>query len=466
MWRERTAFRWGRQRAALIAVLCLAGITPAFGQTLNDALTLAYQTNRTLNAERAKLRGTDEGVPQALSGYRPQVSAELSAGLQRVRNLFPGVGTISSTLHPWTAGITVNQTIFDGFRTANTVRQAESQVSAGRELLRNVEQNVLLDAVNAYVNVARDQMLVEVQRASLSLLRETHAVTKRRYDSGDVTPTDVAQAEARMSRGVAELNGAEVSLAVSQATYHQVIGVTPGRLAPADPVDALLPRTREEAIEISYREHPAVLEASYNADIAQFAVKIAEAGLLPTISVQGSISRNVNTDTTFGTSRTDLASVMGTMGIPLYDGGLTASKIRQAKELMTQRRIEFDLTRTQVLTGIVAAWATFEGSRIVIAAAQAEARAAELALDGVRKEAQGGQRTTIDVLNALQDLTSARARLAQARRDRVVASYTLLSAVGRLDHKRLGLVTPDYEAELHYHQVRDVWHGLRTPDGK
>jgi outer membrane protein len=451
--------------SAAFALACALAV-PARAETLAEALAHTYQTNRTLSAERAKVRAADEGVPQALAAYRPQVTVGASGGLQAVRNLLPGIGEVSTTLKPWTAGVTINQTIYNGLRTGNAVRQAEAQVQAAREALRGIEQDVLLDAVNAYSNVGRDRTLIEVQRANVNLLREMNGVTRRRYDAGDVTPTDVAQTEARMSRGAAELNAAEIALAVSQAAYYQVIGLSPGRVIPAEPVDALLPRTREEAIEVGYREHPAVLVANYNLDAAQFAVKIAEGVLLPTLSAQGSVSRNVQTDTTLGTSRTDQASIVGQLAIPIYDGGLAASQVRQAKEIYGQRRIEFDVARTQVATAIVGAWAAYEGARVAINAAQAEARAAATALAGVRKEAEGGQRTTIDVLNALQDQSGARARFVQAQRDRVVASYTLLSAIGRLDHRRLGLSTPEYDPVTNYQQVRDAWGGVRTPSGK
>jgi outer membrane protein len=208
---------------ALVGVLLCVG-SAARGETLSDALIRAYQGNPQLNAERARQRATDEGVPQALSGYRPQLSLGLSAGLQGVRNLLPqGGGTQSANLQPWSAGATISQTLYNGNKTANQVRQAEAQVQGGREQLRAVEQGVLLDAVTAYMSVLANQSLVEAQRTNVQFLRETLQTTHKRYDAGDVTPTDVAQAEARLNRGIADLNAAEVNFAVSQATYTQVI---------------------------------------------------------------------------------------------------------------------------------------------------------------------------------------------------------------------------------------------------
>ena len=456
-----------RCRSVALALLFVAGAQPVCAQTLPGALVYAYQNNPQLNAERARQRATDENVPQALAGYRPQVTASVSAGLLAVRNLIPGNTVQSATLLPWAVGVTVGQTIFNGFKTANTVRQAESQVRAGREALRNMEQQIFLDVVSAYTNVFAAQSLVEAQRVSVNFLRETLAATRRRYDAGDVTPTDVAQAEARLARGQADLNTAEVALAVARATYQQVVGLPPPlALVPALPLDRLTPGTRDQSMAIGRREHPTLVGATFDVDTAQAAIRIAESALFPTVTVQGTVSRNVSTDTTLGTTRSDIASIIGTGTIPLYDGGLAASQIRQAKENLAKVRIDLDRTRTQVDTAVVAAWVTNEGARIGVTASEAEVRAATLALDGVRREALAGQRTTLDVLNSLQDLTAAKARLIQAQRDRVLASYTLLAAIGRLDHKHLVLATPDYDPVVHYQQVRDVWHGLRTPSGQ
>jgi outer membrane protein len=452
----------------LIALLAIAIFAPqpARAESLLDALVRAYQGNPQLNAERAKLRGTDEGVPQALAGYRPQVTVGLSAGLISLRNLLPDSTSQSALLKPWTAGVTINQTLFNGYKTGNSVRQAEAQVRSGRESLRAVEQSVLLDGATAYMSVLSNQSLVEAQRINVTFLRQTLDTTRTRLRVGDVPPTDVAQAEARFARATADLNNAEVALVISQATYAQVIGVRPGRLVAAEPADRLLPHAREEALAVARRENPAVVGATYDLDVAQFAVGIAESGLYPTLGVQGNVSRSVQTDTTLGTSRTDQASVMGTLNVPIYDGGVAASQVRQAKEGLSQARTQLDRVRTQAETAAIAAWATHEGAKVSLAAAQTEVRAATIALDGVQKEALAGKRTTLDVLNSQQDLMQARARLIAAQQDRVVASYTLLSALGRLDRVHLALDSPDYDPQTHYQQVRDAWHGLRTPSGK
>ncbi|SNT59054.1 TolC family outer membrane protein [Tardiphaga sp. 37S4] len=438
----------------------------ARAETVSEALAKAYQSNPQLNGERARQRATDENVPQAMAGYRPQVAATLSYGLQAVRNLLVDNTIQGATLKPWTIGVTVTQTLYNGNKTANSVRVAELQVQSGREALRNVGQGVLLDAVVAYTNVLANQSLVEAQRTNVTSLRETLGIAQKRLNAGDVTPTDTSQAEARLARGQADLNAAEVNLAISQATYTQVIGAAPSRLSPAEPMDRLLPRNRDDAVNQAFKAHPAVLAAGYDVDVATTTIKVAESSLLPTLTLQGSASKSSQSDPTLGTFGTDQASIVGQLTAPIYDGGLGAAQTRQAKELSSVSRLVLEQVRNQARTAVVGAWVSNEGAKTAVSAAEAEVRAAGVALQGVQREAQGGQRTTVDVLNSQQDLVQAKARLIGAQRDRVIASYSLLSAIGRLDVKTLGLNTPDYLPEVHYHQVRDAWHGLRTPSGQ
>jgi outer membrane protein len=462
----------GMESWSIRSLLCLAAIVntsviaPSAAETLPEALVKAYQSNPQLNADRARQRATDENVPQALAGYRPQVALTLSAGLQAVRDLLPDNTVQGATLRPWTIGVTVTQVLFNGFKTSSSVRVAEFQVQSGREALRNVGQGVLLNAVTAYMDVLANQALVEAQRTNVAVLREIQATTKTRLDSGDVTPTDTAQADARLNRGLADLNAAEVALAISKATYTQIIGETPSQLVPAVTVDRLSPNTLAATTDAATHEHPAVLGAGYDVDVAQTTISVAESSLLPTVAVQASASRQAQSDPTLSTSNTDQASILGQINVPIYDGGTAASQTRQAKEVASQSRMVLEQVRNQSRLAVTSAWISNEGTKVALTAAESEVHAAEIALQGVRREALGGQRTTIDVLNAQQDLTNARTRLIQSQHDRVIASYTLLSAVGRLDVHVLNLNTPDYLPEVHYHQVRDAWHGVRTPSGQ
>src|SRR3984885_3052752 len=287
----------------------LTAVVSSAAETLPEALAKAYQSNPALNADRARQRGTDENVPQALAGYRPQIVASLSAGLQAVRNLLPDNTIQGATLRPWTIGLTVSQVLYNGNKTANSVRVAEFQVKSGREALRNVGQGVLLDAVTAYMNVLANQALVGAQRTNVTVLREIQATTKRRLDAGDVTPTDTAQADSRLSRGLADLNAAEVVLAISKATYTQVIGQAPSQLVAATTVDGLSPNALAAATETAGHENPAILGAGFDVDVAQTTIRVAESSLLPTVAVQANASRQVQSDPTLSTSNTDQASI-------------------------------------------------------------------------------------------------------------------------------------------------------------
>ncbi|MDB5563477.1 MAG: transporter, partial [Tardiphaga sp.] len=306
-------------------------VVDARAETVPEALVKAYQSNPQLNAERARQRSTDENVPQAMAGYRPQVVATLGVGLQAVKDLLPDNTIQGATLKPWTIGVTVTQTLFNGFKTANSVRVAELQVQSGREALRNVGQGVLLEAVTAYTNVLANQSLVDAQRTNVTSLKETLGIAQKRLNAGDVTPTDTSQAEARLARGMADLNAAEVNLAISQATYAQIIGNAPSRLSPAEPVDRLLPRSREDAVALAFKGHPAVIAAGFDVDVASTTIHVAESSLYPTVTLQGSASRASQSDATLGTFRTDQASIIGQVTAPIYDGGLAAAQTRQAK---------------------------------------------------------------------------------------------------------------------------------------
>ncbi|AEI02551.1 outer membrane efflux protein TolC [Afipia carboxidovorans OM5] len=462
--------RHSGQRCGAVAGLLMlgvaAGVQPVAGETLPEALAKAYQSSPQLNAQRAQQRATDENVPQALAGYRPQIVASLSAGLQTVRNTLPDNAIQAQGQKPWQIGVTVTQTLFNGFKTSSSVRVAEFQVLSGREALRNIGQGVLLDAVTAYMNVIANQALVETQKLNVQFLRETLGVARTRLEAGDVTPTDTAQAEARLSRGLADLNAAQVALQISEATYAQVIGSPPGRLAPAPTVDRFIPHSQQAAIDRATRQNPAVIAASYDVDVATATISVAESSLLPQVNVQGTVSRQSDGDPFLSVKRSDQATVLGQINVPIYDGGLAASQTRQAKEVVMQSRQVLEQVRNQARTAALSAYITNEGAKVGLSAAESEVKAATVALAGVRREAQAGQRTTLDVLNSQADLTAARSRQILSQRDRVIASYTLLSAIGKLDVRTLGLNTPDYLPEVHYHQVRDAWHGLRTPSGQ
>ena len=467
-----------RRKLEVLAIFAASWLCalPAYAQTLESALVQAYLNNPSLNSQRAQVRATDENVPQALSGYRPRVSANVTGGevtssttTKSPSVLNPGTSvysTLSGYNSPVQAGVTATQTLFNGFQTANRTRQAESQVLAAREALRITEQTVLLNAVTAYMNLLRDAAILDLQRRNVEVLQEQLRQTRDRFNVGEVTRTDVAQAESRLAGGRSQVLTAEANYKSSVATYRQVIGAEPGRLTPASPVDRFSPHNLNAAVSTAISTHPSVASAQFNVDAALLAVKVAEGALYPTLSVSGNFTKNWLSTQSLNIMDAYQASVLGTLSVPIYQGGAEYSLIRQAKETLGQKRLDLDSARDQTRQTVVQSWGLLDAAKANIEATQAQVQAAEIALNGVREEARVGQRTTLDVLNAQQELVNARVSLVGAQRDRVVASYTLLSAVGRLSPEVLGLRVPTYDARVHYHQVRDSWAGVRNPDGR
>jgi outer membrane protein len=430
---------------------------------LQSALAQAYRNNPQLNAERARVRATDETVPQALSGYRPTISATADIGIQHLESTTSSGGLSGDTV-PRGAGITATQTLFNGFRTGNRTRAAESGVFAGREGLRLIEQTVLLDTATQYMNVLRDTAILDLQRRNVEVLEEQLRQTRDRFNVGEVTRTDVAQSESRLAAARSSALVAESNLVASRAAFRRVVGVDPAGLTAGMPVDRLSPRSLAAAVSRGISEHPQITAAMYGVDVQLLQVKIAEGALYPTVTVQGSLQQRY--DSSPSTQNTFSASMVGQISIPIYQGGAEYSLIRQSKETLGQQRLNLELQRDQVRQTVVQAWGQLSAAKAQIQAAQAQVSAAEIALNGVREEARVGQRTTLDVLNAQQELVNARVALVTAQRDRVVASYTLLSSTGRLGPQTLGLGVESYDARVHYHQVRDAWFGVRTPDGR
>jgi outer membrane protein len=465
MLRGRRRYLFALQASAAISVLLSAGL-PAGAETLEQALVQSYQNNPQLNAQRAAARATDENVAIALGGYRPRVTATSSLSEVYLENVARGAGRTAGENAVTTVGATGTQTLFNGFQTGNRTRQAESQVFSARETLRNTEQTVLLSAVTAYMNLLRDGAVLELQRSNVNVLEATLRQTRDRFSAGEVTRTDVAQAESRLAAGRSQLLTAESNYVTSKAQYRQVIGLEAGKLTPAMPVDRFSPRTLVAARARAATEHPTITVANYNVDVAVFQVKVAEGALYPTLQLQGSVNKSFGSTTNLNSLQNFSASVGGQLSVPIYQGGQEYATIRQAKETLGQRRLDLDTARDQVQSTVTQAWGQLEAAKAQIESTTAQVNAAEIALNGVREEARVGQRTTLDVLNAQQDLVNARVALVTAQRDRVVASYTVLAATGAFSPQVLGLKVQSYDPVTHYHQVRDSWAGVRTPDGR
>ena len=463
----------------ICAVIGGGGISQAANaETIGDALTNAYNHNPSLNSGRANLRAVDEGVPIAKAGMRPRVSVNSYLGAQQNRfvqrqddltipddpnrytvwNLQEGRSVARS------AGITVEQPIFDGFKAKNTMSAAESAVFAEQQRLRFLEQKVLFDAASTYMNVLRDTAALKLQQNHVMVLEEQLRQTKERFEAGQITLTDVAQAQSRLAAGQAQESAARAMLETSIGAYQQVVGQLPKKLAPAAPIDKFLPRTREEAERIAASEHPMILAALHDADASDFDIKSIEADFLPKLSIVADVFTQTNMNIIY--DRNIAGMIGGRLNVPLYDGGSTSAQLRQAKEIAGKKKLDADVARAEIMSLTRATWANLQSSRTRMIAAQAQITAAERALYGVREEAKAGLRTTLEILNAQQELLNARIALIIAQRERVVASYGLMATIGRLSMDNLGVGAAYYEPERHYNQVKDSWGGGAGSSGR
>jgi outer membrane protein len=434
---------------------------------MEGALLRAYRNNPQLNAQRASVRVTDEAVPQALAGYRPKVAGTFTAGVGYIDQLADG--SVGKKIEqgdqtPHSAALTVTQTIYNGNQTANKTRAAESQVFGAREGLRLMEQSVLLAAATIYMDYLRDAAILEVQRSNTHVLELTLKQTRDRYSAGLVTPTDVAQSEAQLAAAKSQELAAVSTLTTTRANFRRIIGIEPANLQPASPVDRYLPQTVGGAIELALRQNPNVTAAMYGVDVSFLTVKINEGALYPTVSLQATVAKvwdpNITTINQF------TAAANAQLNVPVYQGGAEYSLIRQSKETLAQQRLTLEQVRDQARSDLVTAWGQLLAGKAQVTAAQSQVDASEIAYLGTSKEAQVGQRTVIDILNAQQTLVNARVALVTAQHDRVVASYAVLNAIGRLSPQVLHLSTQTYDASVHYQQVRDNWVGVSTPDGR
>ncbi|VAW10153.1 Type I secretion outer membrane protein, TolC family [hydrothermal vent metagenome] len=435
--------------------------SPAVADTLRDALAQAYANNPELGAERAQLRATDEGVPQALSGYRPNISAALDYGGKRSNSItFQGPVRLKSSTytHPRGYSVSITQNVFDGFRTRNRTAQAEANVQAGRGILLNTEQNVLLSAATAFLDVRRDMAIVRLRTSNVEVLREEVKSTRARFDVGELTRTDVAQADARVSRAISELSAGRADLATSRAVYEQIVGRAPGRLAAPPNMVSRLPRSVQSAYQIAQDDHPAIRSALFTVEAGDRNVDAITGEFLPTVSVEGTYSDRW--EAAGPESSSDATTIMGRLTIPIYQAGAVSSRLRAAKQTNTQRRLEVENIRNQVRASVSSAWAGLKATRAQIVADNQQVRAAGVALDGVRQEASVGQRTTLDVLDAQQEALNAQVTLEITRRNEQVATFNLLAAIGQLNADAMGLAVARYDPAVNYDNVRGKWFGI------
>ena len=467
-----------RLRGGVAFAIALLVVTvfgrPASAETLEQALADAYLINPVLNAERARLRATDEQVALAKSGLRPFVSgsADWNYVNQNSRSSGGGGGgdaiglgagglTTDGVTHPHGYSVQLTQPLFEGFQNLNAIRQAKSTVQAAREALRTVEQTVLLDAATAYVNVVRDQAIVRLRENDVLVLTEQLKATKDRFEVGEVTRTDVAQAEARRSEALATLAAAQANLKTSRAAYEQIIGHPPENLVTPASIRHLLPSSINEAMTLGDGENPIILAAVYNEESSLYAVQQIMGEMLPVVTLEAQYEKRFDESKTL--KELETTTVTGRVNVPFYQGGGVSARVRQAKETNNQLKKEVEDARLRVHADVIAFWGILQSSGPAISSAESAVAANKIALTGVREEEKVGQRTTLDVLDATRELLNSQIGLVTALRDRVVAEYSLYAAIGRMDAQTLGLPVPYYDPIEHYDIVKGKWFGLRPP---
>ncbi len=417
---------------------------PAAGaETLKEALARAYHGNPDINQQRANVRAKDEDAPKAAAGMRPKASISASAGPQNSNIKIPaGRSQLTGQRtymydeyvgHPRGATLNLSQTLYDGGRTGNSVRQAEAGVHAAREGMRLTEQATLQNGATAYMNVLRDTAVLDLRRNNVAVLEQQLERTRDRFAVGEVTSTDVAQANELFAQARTELYGAQGQLRTSVANYRQIIGAEAKNLKPAQ-------SGRDAAAEVARsgdrRRHCRASRRRRRSASGRCRRARGESGgrraSADRVGRRAALAAILNSFLGSPATRQFSAGASGRLDVPLYQGGAEYASIRQAKEQLGQARFNADLQRDSVRASVVSSYAQLDTARASLVSGQAAVKAAEIALRGVREEAQVGQRTTLDVLNAQYALLNARVALIIAQRDRVVASYAALGSIGRL----------------------------------
>ncbi len=441
---------------SIVCVLASMLASPSLAQTLEEALAQTYRTNPTLDAQRAFLRGVNEEVPQALSNWRPIIEGTVAAGPRKLDGNSEAFFDDDRELFTRDLSVSIVQPLFRGGRTLSETRSAENTVTAERAALIDVEQQVLLAAVSAYMNVFREQAVLELLIKNEQRLARQLEASRDRFQVGEVTRTDVFQAEARLARATADRITGEGDLERSRAVYRNIVGETPGQLQ-MPPLPGDLPAGLEDTIKIAIDNNPTVINAEYGERSALDDVDTVRGELLPEINLRGEANRALETSQDGG--RIDTLEALVTVSIPLYQSGAVYSRLRQSKQVAAEARREIDAAQRQVIEDATAAWADLDAARAAIVSFRKEVEANDVALEGVEREAEVGARTVLDILDAEQELLDSQVNLVRAQRDEVVASYTVKSAIGDLTAEQLDLPVEIYDPREHYEEVRFKFFG-------
>jgi outer membrane protein len=434
-----------------------AGATDIF--TLRQALGIAYETNPQLDAQRANLRAVDENVAQANAGWRPSINAQGTYGYQNVEQHVLGLVT-----HPLSTQLVISQPLFRGGRTTAEISRAKAQVRAGRAQLTNTEQSVLLDGVQAYMDVVRDAKSLKLKQHNVADLQKQLEATQEQVRVKELTNTDLAQSQARLSSAEADLVNAQGQLQVSRSSFEHTIG-RPAETLEERPPTPNMPAILDEAVQVAMRNNPFLLQAQENARAAGYAVDDAIGALQPQVNVQGQVQYSQDQPNGFGgTQNSKVTAIIGQVTVPLYQGGADEAQVRQAKEQKSQAQLAVADAERQVMDATRSAWESWRAAVKSIASQRAAVSADQTALDGVRQEQQVGSRTVLDVLNAEQELLNAQVAEVDAERNATVAGFQLLSAMGVLTAKGLALPVKYYDPAKHYEEDADRWFGFGRSD--
>ncbi len=471
-----------QRNSRLLAATCLClvcglpGAQSARAETLQQALMLAYQSNPRILAARDRLRATDEQIAQAISLFRPSVTLTVSGGLSTTRTAInrrdrsataalttTQQGVSGTRTNPSGTSLTVTQPLFRGGREYAEVRRAESVIRAERARLHTAEQDVFIEIVRAYMNVVRDEAILRLRINNVTVLQRQLQAVRDRFNVGEVTRTDVAQAEAAVARAEAARVLAQANLDNSRANYTNLVGKRPERLS--DPrVTFPLPAQLPFALDIARRVNPTIVAAFYEEYAARNSVDSITGELLPQINLNGTVSQSFDQSTP--DSRTNAASLVATVTIPLYEAGATYSRARAAKQTVFQRANDLAQARRTTEEAVTRAWDNLQAARSSVRAFEAEVRANGIALEGVRQENRAGLRTVLDVLDAEQRFLDSQVNLTSARRDVTVNMHELIAAMGQLTAMDLRLPVPIYDASAYYRAIKYLPFGLGPSTGR
>lgn len=424
--------------------------------SLHDALVQAYNNNPTIKAEQSSLEAANENLPQAYSGFLPTISANYNVGKEKST-----VGKSREEKNdPESRSLSLSQPIFSGGQTVNAIGQAKERIETARARLHQAEQDVLVQSVTAYIDVVRARQVLELSRNNERVLTEQLEATKERFKLGETTRTDVAQSESRLARATSDRINAEGTLVTANAGYKRLFEIDPPAGIQMPESLPSIPASLDEAQSIANENNPNLNAAGSNLQVSKHAVKISQGALLPVVALQGSMTRETGLSPTRQGGTRDEDLVRLNVNVPLYQAGAEYSRVRQAKRELESAEHKLEETQNSTVNNVTRAWKDIETARANIQATQTSVDAAKLALEGVRQEQEIGSRTTLDVLDAEQELFVAQVNLVTAKRNEVVSVYNLLAAIGKLTAKELGLNVKLYDENAHYDSLRFKLFGL------